>query len=458
MASFDWWVLAIVGIGFFSDAYNVFAVNLMLPLLARIYWNDRLPTGFDSLLTYASLVGAFVGQILFTFLADKYGRQKIYGVELIVTVVATLGLSMGSWEDRGLPILSWLIAWRFIMAVGIGAGYPLSAVITSEFAPRKSRLRMLASVFYLKPIAQLLAILVAGLLAKIASRSLPTSLTTNLGTRESEIWAEAVWRIVIIIGAGLTVWAGMVRLSIPESPRYTLDVEDNPEKALQATRRYFSDTSKMLDKYYGSPWEKHGLEEGTQLDESTSVECGAPESGYLPKESLTSDKSHGLLPKPLKASFDDAKQFFLEGGNWQALGATSLCWFLLDFTFYGLGMNSPSIVSLIWDDIPERLETIRNTQYRPPIGTRCITLVASGGLLGGVIMVMLAKYWPPKKIQIWGFVALILLFTSIGSVMRMWLHDGFLAGILILYLFAQLFFNLGPNVTTFIVFSPSTVA
>ena len=453
MAPFDWRVLAIVGIVFFSDAYNVFTVNLMLPLLAHICRNDQLPTGLDSLLAYASLAGAFVGQILFTSLADNYGRRKIYEVELIVTIVATLGLSMGSWEDRGLPILSWLIAWRFIMGVGIGADYPLSAVITSEFAPRKSRLRMLASVFYLKPIAQLLAILVAGLLAEIASRSLPTSLTTNLGTRESEIWAGAVWKIAIIIGAGLAVLAGMVRLLIPESPRYTLDVVDNPEKALQATRRYFSDTSEMLGKYYVSPWEKHGIEEGTQLDESTSVECGAPESGHLPKESLTSDKSHGLLPKPLKASFDDAKQFFLEGGNWKTLVATSLCWFLLDFTFYGLGMNSPSIVSLIWD-IPERPETIRNTQYRPPISTLCITLVASGG---GVIMVMLAKYWPPKKIQIWGFVALILLFTSIGSVMRMWLHDGHFAGILILYLFAQLLFNLGPNVTTFIVFSPFTL-
>ena len=43
------------------------------------------------------------------------------------------------------------------MGLGIGADYPLSAVITAEFAPRKHRARMLSWVFFAQPVGQLLA-------------------------------------------------------------------------------------------------------------------------------------------------------------------------------------------------------------------------------------------------------------------------------------------------------------
>ncbi len=37
--------------------------------------------------------------------------------------------------------------WRFIMGVGIGGDYPLSAVIVSEFASTRSRGRLMTAVF-----------------------------------------------------------------------------------------------------------------------------------------------------------------------------------------------------------------------------------------------------------------------------------------------------------------------
>jgi MFS family permease len=40
-----------------------------------------------------------------------------------------------------------IIFWRFIMGVGIGGDYPVSSVITSEFAARRIRGRMMAAVF-----------------------------------------------------------------------------------------------------------------------------------------------------------------------------------------------------------------------------------------------------------------------------------------------------------------------
>lgn len=87
-----------------------------------------------------TLTGSIVGQLVFGILADQYGRQKLYGVELIIVTVATLGLAQSAY---GVPVLidgtlrtsmkivSWVEFWRFIMGIGIGAEYPLSAVITS---------------------------------------------------------------------------------------------------------------------------------------------------------------------------------------------------------------------------------------------------------------------------------------------------------------------------------------
>jgi MFS transporter, PHS family, inorganic phosphate transporter len=80
-----------------------------------------------------TLLGSMVGQLVFGFLADVYGRRKLYGVELIITIAATFGVLMcSSGKNGSMAIQGWFIAWRFVMGIGIGADYPLSAVFCSE--------------------------------------------------------------------------------------------------------------------------------------------------------------------------------------------------------------------------------------------------------------------------------------------------------------------------------------
>jgi PHS family inorganic phosphate transporter-like MFS transporter len=72
--------------------------------------------------------------LIFGFLADRYGRRKLYGLELIVVIFGTLGLVQSSAGYNGsMSVLGWLMFWRFFVGLGIGAEYPLSAVITAEF-------------------------------------------------------------------------------------------------------------------------------------------------------------------------------------------------------------------------------------------------------------------------------------------------------------------------------------
>ena len=47
----------------------------------------------------------------------------------------------------GVNIIGVLVVWRFIMGVGVGGDYPLSAVIASEFASTGSRGRLMTAVF-----------------------------------------------------------------------------------------------------------------------------------------------------------------------------------------------------------------------------------------------------------------------------------------------------------------------
>ena len=77
--------------------------------------------------------GNLVGQLGFGYLGDKLGRKKMYGVELIIMLVATFGSAISAPAKYGFDILSIFSLWRFILGIGIGGDYPMSAVITSYF-------------------------------------------------------------------------------------------------------------------------------------------------------------------------------------------------------------------------------------------------------------------------------------------------------------------------------------
>lgn len=71
--------------------------------------------------------------LIFGFLADKFGRRRLYGLELVLVIFSTLGMAQASTGiNNSMNILPWIIFWRFLMGLGIGAEYPLSAVITAE--------------------------------------------------------------------------------------------------------------------------------------------------------------------------------------------------------------------------------------------------------------------------------------------------------------------------------------
>lgn len=75
--------------------------------------------GDETGLRIAILLGAMIGQIGAGFLADIYGRRKVYGWELLLLLAATWGVVMSSrGEGDSMSVYGWMWAWRFLMGTG----------------------------------------------------------------------------------------------------------------------------------------------------------------------------------------------------------------------------------------------------------------------------------------------------------------------------------------------------
>ena len=99
---------------------------MVLPLLDIVYWQNNLPAHLGTAINLATLVGTIIGQLAFGILADRYGRKKMYGLELLVVIVATVSLALCSIGVRGsVNILAWVISWRLLMGIGIGDFYQI---------------------------------------------------------------------------------------------------------------------------------------------------------------------------------------------------------------------------------------------------------------------------------------------------------------------------------------------
>ncbi|KAF8273358.1 hypothetical protein EI94DRAFT_1303489 [Lactarius quietus] len=89
-------VCLVAGSGFFTDAYDVFAINLGSVMLGYIYGHATgtsgrvLSPGQDFGIKVAAPIGNLFGQLLFGSLADIVGRKRMYGIELMIIITATL--------------------------------------------------------------------------------------------------------------------------------------------------------------------------------------------------------------------------------------------------------------------------------------------------------------------------------------------------------------------------------
>lgn len=414
-APFGWYhvrAILVAGTGFFTDSYDIFCVSLLTIMLGIVYKHDNkglLTTQQDTAIKLSTSAGTVIGQVGFGALADVVGRKKMYGLELILIIVATLAQSLVG-PGPGVSVVGLIIFWRVLMGIGIGGDYPLSSIITSEFATTKWRGAMMGAVFAMQGFGQLGGALVMLCLVAGFQHQLEGAKDYASCKGDCTVAVDKMWRALIGIGIVPACIALYYRLTIPETPRYTFDVARDIEKANEDTKQYLSG--------------KHG--EGSP-DEITQIAARQVSSAQLE------------VPK---ASFSDFFRFYGKLKNGKILFGTAMSWLLLDVAFYGLGLNASTVLQAIGYAGGQNLY---HRLYNLAAGN-CI-LICAGAIPGYWLAVATIDTVGRKPLQLIGFVMLTILFVIWGFAYHKISSHGMLA----IYILIQLFFNWGPNTTTFIV-------
>jgi MFS family permease len=209
MSKTQWSIVLISGMGFFTDAYDLFIIGVVLKLLQSEWHIGTVET---AIVGATALVSAAIGSAVFGRIADVFGRKYIYGFEVLV-------LGAGAIASAFSPNIWWLVAFRFILGLGIGGDYPVSATIASEFAGKKTRGLMISSVFAMQGIG-----LIVGPLLAIAL------LAVNVPQ-------DLVWRILLAAGAVPPLAVFWARRHLKETPRFAQLAEGKDDEMAKEAKR-----------------------------------------------------------------------------------------------------------------------------------------------------------------------------------------------------------------------------
>ncbi|XP_011091219.1 inorganic phosphate transporter 1-4-like [Sesamum indicum] len=404
--------IVIAGMGFFTDAYDLFCISLVTKLLGRIYYHHdgalkpgTLPPNVSAAVNGVAFCGTLAGQLFFGWLGDKLGRKKVYGMTLMLMVICSIasGLSFG---DRPKAVMATLCFFRFWLGFGIGGDYPLSATIMSEYANKKTRGAFIAAVFAM----QGFGILAGGMVAIIVSAAFkaaypaPAYQDNPLASTVSQ--ADFVWRLILMFGALPAALTYYWRMKMPETARYTALVAKNAKQAA-------SDMSKVLQVELEAEPEK--IERFAQYKGN--------DFGLFSKEFV---RRHGL----------------------HLLGTTTT-WFLLDIAFYSQNLFQKDIFSAIGWIPPAKTMNALEEVFRI---ARAQTLIALCSTVPGYwFTVLFIDRIGRFAIQLMGFFFMTVFMFALAIPYTHWTHRENRIGFVIMYSLTFFFANFGPNATTFVV-------
>lgn len=319
----------------------------------------------------------------------------------------------------------------------------------------------MAAVFLMQPLGQLFASIVGLSVLMTVGRN--GGLQTETNHVAAATIVDRIWRYVIGVGAIPALVAIFFRLTIPESPRYTLDVDHDGARALRDTQIYYN-IQRRLSNGNAEMQEYQDVEGGVIAEPERAVSAeGVPEGGrqFGDEDSDSGDESEPSEPDeeiPDPFSWPEIRRFFWEEGNIRYLMGTSITWFLLDFAFFGLGINNPRVIAQIWSSAP--LANVTMATHLPNWGNpsepdlsiyevlkqdgiRSIITVSIGSLLGSIILIKAINYVPRKSWLAWSFVGMAILFAIVGGSYFKAANSDLHALTITLYILCQLLFNLG---------------
>ncbi len=207
-SSLHWKIMFISGMGFFTDAYDLFIIGVVMAILKPMWHVGKIE---ESLVDSTALLASAIGALLFGRVADMLGRKRIYGFEVLVLAAGAIGCAFS-------PNIWWLIGLRFILGIGIGGDYPVSATIMSEYSAKGSRGMMVSLVFAMQAAGLILGPLFASALLA------------------AHIDPDITWRILVAFGAVPALAVYWQRRHLKETPRFLQAAGQSEDDSGKLTR------------------------------------------------------------------------------------------------------------------------------------------------------------------------------------------------------------------------------
>ncbi|KAA0049254.1 inorganic phosphate transporter 1-4 [Cucumis melo var. makuwa] len=402
--------IVIAGMGFFTDAYDLFCVSLVTKLLGRIYFHKEgsdkpgeLPSNISAAINGVAFCGTLSGQLFFGWLGDKMGRKRVYGMTLMLMVICSVASGL-SFSSTPTSVVATLCFFRFWLGFGIGGDYPLSATIMSEYANKRTRGAFIAAVFAMQGFGILAGGVVAIIVSAAFDAKYPAPSYQENPTASTVPQADYVWRIIVIFGAFPALLTYYWRMKMPETARYTALVAKNAKQAA-------ADMSKVLQVELESEPEK--------------VDAGKSKNDF------------GLFTTS-----------FLRRHGFHLLGTTST-WFLLDIAFYSQNLFQKDIFTAIGWLPPAKTMNAIEEVFRI---ARAQTLIALCSTVPGYwFTVALIDIMGRFAIQLMGFFFMTVFMFALAIPYHHWTLEANRIGFVVIYSLTFFFANFGPNATTFVV-------
>ena len=181
----------IIAAAMLGDALEFFDYFLIGYVLAFLIEPWKLTLGLSAVVLLSSGVGAIIGAYLWGWIADRIGRRAVFIATVLNFSIAT-GLLYFT-PDNGWVYLT---VMRFFVGLGVGGLYCVDLPLVQEFVPTSKR----------------------GWVGGLVTAVIP--LGVGLGGLLGAFIGPSDWRLLFLIGLLPASMVLLVRLWVPESPRW----------------------------------------------------------------------------------------------------------------------------------------------------------------------------------------------------------------------------------------------
>ena len=227
LSHFHYKMLCVNGLAWGFDAFDVGIITFVVTALSKDWGLVAAQIG---ILLSSGMVGMIFGAFLSGPLADKYGRKAVFKWTLLIFSAFSLLCAVAQ-------NLEMLVAFRFLVGVGLGGETPVVTSLLGEFIPARNRGKVqgLLNCFWA--------------IGWIAATAISYYIIPTVG-----------WRWAFVAGALPALYIWVIRLHLPESPRWLVsqgryqeaakivgNIETSVNKTHKLTPPTEEDVHKVLD-------------------------------------------------------------------------------------------------------------------------------------------------------------------------------------------------------------------